>query len=422
MRVIWNIASNQIQTQIRERGALFTLFIMPVIMMFFIGKFATGFNPSTLTLDVLRRPDASVAGAAAMGDKFIAFLRQEGAVKAYGVDRFVVCDLAQIASQPDACKFKDIPADADAVALAKKRLEDGIANATVKLPDTFSADLAAGETVNLAVEAKTDARLAQQFSQYVQAVNTRLGGAVLAAQGIAAKTGNDAMAFQKAFEVAIAAWEKNPVVMSEKYSTVTGEAAGTGFGQSAPGIGAQFVMVTALALAQLFITGRQTWTTQRLLVMPITKTQILAGRLIGQFVLCVIQFSVMLLAGAVLGVSWGDPLGVVVVVLAYGLAVTSMGLAVSTIVKTAGQAGALPLLISLALAPLGGAWWPLDITPPAMQTIGKIVSPIAWSQSAFSQLVYYGGKLGDILPQLGVLLLFAAVFFSFGVLRFRHDE
>ena len=47
-----------------------------------------------------------------------------------------------------------------------------------------------------------------------------------------------------------------------------------------------------------------------------------------------------------------------------------------------------------------------------MQTLGKI-SPIAWSQEAFNQMIFNGAHLIDILPYVGVLLIFAAVFFLY---------
>jgi ABC-2 type transport system permease protein len=109
-----------------------------------------------------------------------------------------------------------------------------------------------------------------------------------------------------------------------------------------------------------------------------------------------------------------------VVILVYTLAVTAMALALSTVVRTQVQSAGVALLISLTLAPLGGAWWPLSIVPAWMQTLGKI-SPIAWSQEAFNQMIFNGAHLIDILPYVGVLLVFAVVFFAFGVSRFKYE-
>src|SRR5258708_40007139 len=147
---------------------------------------------------------------------------------------------------------------------------------------------------------------------------------------------------------------------------------------------------------------------------------ILAGKLFGRYLLGLITFAIMIAVGTFFKVPWGDWPGVILVILTYTLAVTALALALSTLVRTQGQAAGIALLISLTLAPLGGAWWPLSIVPAWMQTLGKI-SPIAWAQDAFSRLIFYGGHLPDVLPQIAVLLLFAAVFFAFGISRFRYE-
>jgi ABC-2 type transport system permease protein len=137
-------------------------------------------------------------------------------------------------------------------------------------------------------------------------------------------------------------------------------------------------------------------------------------------VLCVLVFAVMVSLGTIFGVRWGNPLGVVAIILVYSLAVTAIALAFSTLVRSQGQAAGITLLLALTLAPLGGAWWPLNFVPDWMRTLAQI-SPIYWSQEAFSRLIYYNGTLTDILSQLGVLLLFGAVFFAFGLARFRYE-
>ncbi|MGF2075590.1 hypothetical protein ACQUFC_18995, partial [Enterococcus casseliflavus] len=72
------------------------------------------------------------------------------------------------------------------------------------------------------------------------------------------------------------------------------------------------------------------------------------------------------------------------------------------------------------LAPLGGAWWPLEIVPETMQTIGHI-SPIAWVMDGFGELIYYNGGIAEILPMVGALLLMAGVLIVFAIWRFKYE-
>lgn len=411
MRAILNIAITQFTSQLRQRGAILTSFVVPVLMVIGIGTF-TQFRYSTAIFDVVRGDDA-------LADTFVRFLRADGKVQIQGADRFVLCDLARPTEQPPACQIRDLGSDLAAAAM--QRMEAGTSGAVITLPENFTTALKSGGEAVVTVAVRNNPQFEQVVSQYVEAVNVRLNGAIQAARVATEKAGGDTAFFDKVYAAAEAQWEKNPVAIQETSTTITGTNAGSGFGQSAPGVGAMFVMLNALSLAQLFITERQNWTLQRLMVMPITRAQLLAGKLLGQYFLGLLTFAVMLTAGVALGVRLGDPLGVIVIVLTYTLAVTALALALSTLVRTVGQASGVSLLVSLTLAPLGGAWWPLDITPQFMQTFGKIVSPIAWSQQAFNQMVFYGATFQDILPSAGVLLLFAAVFFAFGVVRFRHE-
>jgi len=120
-------------------------------------------------------------------------------------------------------------------------------------------------------------------------------------------------------------------------------------------------------------------------------------------------------------VEWGDNVpGIALIVLAYTLTATALGVALATVARTSAQANNLTLLFGLTLSPLGGAWWPLEIVPDFMKLIGHL-TPVAWGMDAFGKLMYYGGTVADIAPMLGVLLGLAALFFAFGVWRFRYE-
>jgi len=90
----------------------------------------------------------------------------------------------------------------------------------------------------------------------------------------------------------------------------------------------------------------------------------------------------------------------------------------ATRVTSEGQANGLRNLIGLTLAPLGGAWWPLEIVPDFMQRIGHL-SPVAWAMDGFQDLIFNQGTLMDVLPEIGVLLAIALLLFGIGIRGFR---
>jgi ABC-2 type transport system permease protein len=122
-----------------------------------------------------------------------------------------------------------------------------------------------------------------------------------------------------------------------------------------------------------------------------------------------------------LGVSWWhDPLATLTIFLAFGLASVAFGTMLGTFVKTQGQASGLSLALGMAMALLGGCWYPLELFPAAVQKI-VLVLPTTWAMIGMNDIVLRGQGLAAVLPEAGVLLGFAAVFFTAGLLRFRFE-
>jgi ABC-2 type transport system permease protein len=194
-----------------------------------------------------------------------------------------------------------------------------------------------------------------------------------------------------------------------------------GLGQSVPGMGAMFVLLTVFGGMAALCVERQEGTLQRLAQMPISRASLLAGKILARFALGLIQFLVVIVVGAALGMDFGsDPLALILLIIAYTLAITALSFAVGTRVQNPSQASGLSLLFSLTLAPLGGAWWPIEITPPFMQAVGRI-SPVSWLMDGARSLVYEGGHLTEIVLPLAVLLGLALVSFLIAIPRFRYQ-
>lgn len=69
---------------------------------------------------------------------------------------------------------------------------------------------------------------------------------------------------------------------------------------------------------------------------------------------------------------------------------------------------------------ISGLYWPIEIEPEFMQKIANFV-PQTWAMRGFTELIARGGALADITGYIGVLLLFAGIFFVIGLTRIRYD-
>ena len=183
-----------------------------------------------------------------------------------------------------------------------------------------------------------------------------------------------------------------------------------------------WVFIPLFGISALFAYERQQGTLRRLLTTPASKSTFLLGTLSGQVVMALVQMLLLVGFGIlVMKLSWGnDPLALFVILLTSALAAAAFGTTMGTFIKTEGQASGLSIMFGMVFALMGGCWYPLELFPPAVQNLVKIL-PTTWAMQGMLDLVLRGGGLPDVLPEAGVLLLFAVIFFSVGVWRFRYE-
>jgi ABC-2 type transport system permease protein len=183
-----------------------------------------------------------------------------------------------------------------------------------------------------------------------------------------------------------------------------------------------WVFIPLFGISALFAYERQQGTLRRILTTPTTKATYLFGTIAGQVAVAMVQMTILVLFGIfVMKLGWGrEPLALFVIMLASALAAASIGVTMGTFVKSEGQASGLSTMFGMVMALLGGCWYPLEMFPPVVQNLVKVL-PTTWAMEGMLDLVLRGRGLIDILPEAGVLLGFAAVFFTVGVWRFRYE-
>ena len=183
-----------------------------------------------------------------------------------------------------------------------------------------------------------------------------------------------------------------------------------------------WVFIPLFGISELFAYERATGTLRRLLTTPTRRATYLFGTIFGQVLMALAQMLLLVGFGIlVMNLGWGrDPLALALILLTSALAAAAFGTAMGTFVKTAGQANGLSIMAGMVMALMGGCWYPLELFPPSVQTIVKIL-PTTWAMEGMLDLVLRGRGLVDILPEAGVLLGFAALFFVIGIWRFRYE-
>jgi ABC-2 type transport system permease protein len=389
------IAALYLKMTFRSRGILATQLLMPLVFTFVIGQ-ATG----------------SFGGSGPRSWAVAVVNLDEGPLGAALVER--------LQAEPT-------------LALQTAVTDDSVASLTI--PADFSARLLEGQSVGVTLELLSDNAIEGQLvEQMVLAAAAQVRGSLVAgraAENVYAQlgffeAGLDREAFAaEALAQAQAVWQAPPLRLQAEQESELETAAGQipqGVSQSSPGMVVMFAMFLMLGGSAVLIQERQQGTLRRLLVTPIDKSTLMAGKMLGIYATGIVQMTLLILFGALaLGVAWGQaPLALALVVLAYGLAITSLGIMIAALARTYDQAGALGTLITLSFASLGGAWWPLDIVPPALQSVGRL-TPVSWAMDGFHDVITRGLGVTAVLPEVGMLLLFAAVFLAVGLSRFRYE-
>jgi ABC-2 type transport system permease protein len=189
-----------------------------------------------------------------------------------------------------------------------------------------------------------------------------------------------------------------------------------------PGYLVMFVFFTAAFAAQQIVKERQNHTLERLLTGSATRNAILGGIFTSTVAKGLIQITIFWAVGIIgyqmqLG---AIPAAVFLISIMMILMSSAFGIMLATLVKTERSASSIGVLTSLILAPLGGCWWPLFITPRWMQNIAKI-TPHAWATTAFNKLLVFGSDSNAVIPELLMLAAFTLIFGAIAIIRFRTD-
>ncbi|GIW82791.1 MAG: hypothetical protein KatS3mg105_4598 [Gemmatales bacterium] len=186
-----------------------------------------------------------------------------------------------------------------------------------------------------------------------------------------------------------------------------------------PSYTVMFAFFLVLTVGWLFVAERREGTMKRLQAAPLSRGQILAGKMIPCFLLSLVQGVILLGAGKlVFGMSWGPPSWPVwqqvswllVVVVATSLAAMGLALFVASIARTETQVAIYGTLLVLLLAGISGCLMPRELMPEQMKRISR-VTPHAWALDAYQQLLIHPEpNLLLVVQAIGVLLLFGVAF------------
>jgi len=193
-----------------------------------------------------------------------------------------------------------------------------------------------------------------------------------------------------------------------------------------PSYTVMFAYFLVLTVGWLFVAERRQGTLKRLRAAPLSRSQILMGKLLPCLLLSLAQGFFLLVAGKLIfGMSWGESPGwLIPVVITTSLSAMGLALFVASLARTEAQVAIYGTLLVLVLAGISGCLLgDRDLMPENMQRI-SLITPHAWALTAYRQLLANAGppNVAIILQACGVLTLFGVAFIVLAWFSMRLEE
>lgn len=373
----WFIASKDVIFQLKERSTLVWLFVMPLIFFYFIGTITSGgggiFNQTT-PLNVQSQDDGFLAQAL---------------IERLGSNNFNI-SLNEVLDEED---------EPDQQLVIPAGFTDAVLNGTAT-------------TVNFIAQ-QAGPSLDFDTLKATRAVYTLLADLVVLnerGESISPETFEQLASMPRAITLAVTTGGQRQEIPS-------------GFEQAIPGTMVLFTLLILLTTGSvtLFI-EREQGKLRRLAATPITRGSIVLGKWGGKMALGLVQIAFAMLAGSVLfSMNWGPDAGMVLLVMVcWGAFCASASVLLANLGRNQGEVSGIGLMTSMMLAALGGAWWPIEVTPEWMQMLQKFL-PSGWTMDAMHKLISFEAGAMSVLPHLSALLVGAWIIGWLGTRRFKFQ-
>jgi ABC-2 type transport system permease protein len=378
MKKIWAIAAKDLRLRLRDRSALIVGIIAPLGLA---AIFSSIFNPIedfdfSATYAVLDEDGGQVA------TQFAGILDQFG----MGTGS----EIRAVTSRQEAVDLVDVEPFSS---------EEG-ADAAFVIPAGFSAAVQSEDPAELEVitgQGGVGAGVAVSFAEQFASELTYARIAVSSFEGLGGTGDRFAVglrALAVPTPVSIAELEADSKVL-------------TGKTFYAAGLAIFFLFFTVQIGVNSLLDERHAGTLSRLMAAPLRRSSIIAGKAIMAFVLGLVSMVVLVIATTLLfGAEWGNPFGVLLLVVAAIISALGIMAVVAGFAKTPEQAGNYSSMVAVVLGFLGGTFFPVGQAGGLLSSL-RFITPHAWFMQGLGDLS--AGNVADVLPAVGALLLFGVV-------------
>ena len=282
-------------------------------------------------------------------------------------------------------------------AAARTGVDDGDLGAAIVVPAGFADSLQGDTPDDVVVLTSSDSMVSAEIARAVATTFTDRANAARLAAATSAAAGGPVP------DAATLAAIDLPVQV---------EATGTGGDVSpaayfGPSMGLLFLYLSVSSIARNVLTEKRIGLLDRVRAGPVSDAAILAGKGAGVVVVGVSSLAVIwAVTSLALGADWGDPAGVVLLIVASALVVAGLAGVITAVARTEQSADSLATAVAFVFALLGGAFIPPGDLPDTLQRL-TVVTPTGLALRGFADLSAGGGDVVSIAPYVAALLTWA---------------
>ncbi len=412
MKKIFLIGWKDLTLAFRDRAALILMLLAPFALTLGLGLVTGSFSTASSSSGISAIP-------------LVVVNQDEGELGGELVKVFQSADLADLL----------LPEVASDPAAARQRVDADEIAAVVVIPAGFSAgvipDAATGQTGPAAAidiyanpaRPNSSGIVESIVNQFVDQVEIgRVGAQVTVSELI--QTGRIQPQQAAAVGAQIGAGQAENAASGQRITLKGVEASSSApdfnvLAYMAPGMALMFLMYTVSHGGRTLLVEKTHGTLPRLLVAPVNGGQVLLGKMFGIFLTGVAQMLILILSCTLLfQLQWGDPLAVLILVLACVVGAVGWGMLITALVKSPGQAASFGSAVMLIFGILGGSFFDISQLPGWFRAFSRI-TPNAWGLDGFTRLAM-GDGLVKILPDIGGLLVMGVMLFGASLYLFNR--
>ncbi len=410
----WTVALKDIVTRLRDRKAILLMVVTPLILTAIVGAAFSGLFD--------QGDESPIQGIA-----LVVVNDDQGDLGQQVADSLATPELANLLT----------PTAMASLEAARASVEAGDAVAVVYIPPDFSASVrqygAPGSVAdNIAkIELYTDPVNTIQagivetvVSQIVAGFNSAaLAAQVSIEQVLAHTTGVDIAAIaavaEKEIQATLGGSNQPKISLDRSATSGNSDLISSSLSYLALGLSIFFLSFSLFDNIKSLLDEQREGTLSRLITTDTGVGHILLGKIGGAFLLGVLQLGILVVATRLLfNLSWGSSIpGLIFIVVAAAVAMTSLGTFLSTFARDIRQADILAGAIVLSSAALGGSFFPPYGFPDWLQKLSYLTVN-RWAVDGLVDLIIRNLAFGDVLLEGSVLFGLAGILFILSVWRF----